>query len=60
MPDLSESLHRFLTIDGVHTAALIDVATGMVVQSAGVESPELPDAASGCPPRPVRARCAKP
>lgn len=46
MPDLRESLHRFLAVDGVQTAALIDVATGMIVQSAGVRSPGLPHAAA--------------
>jgi hypothetical protein len=46
MSDLEMSLHRFLMIDGVSTAALIDVATGMVVQAAGEGSPGLPDAAA--------------
>jgi hypothetical protein len=46
MSELWESLHRFLAIDGVQTAALIDVATGMIVQAAGAESPGFPDAAA--------------
>ncbi len=42
MSILQESLRRFLTIDGVRTAALIDVATGMIVRAAGQADPELP------------------
>lgn len=42
MSILQESLRRFLTIDGVRTAALIDVATGMIVRAAGQADPDLP------------------
>jgi len=46
MSDFWESLNLFLKVDGVRTAALIDAATGMIVQAAGEESPGLPDAAA--------------
>ena len=42
MSILQESLRRFLAIDGVRTAALIDVATGMIVRAAGQADPGLP------------------
>ena len=35
MSGLSESLHRILEIDGARTVALVDVGTGMIVDSAG-------------------------
>jgi hypothetical protein len=35
VPDLDESLHQILRADGVKSAALVDVATGMVVRAAG-------------------------
>jgi hypothetical protein len=43
---LDESLHRILAVDGVRSATLIDLATGMVVRSAGEELPALPSAAA--------------
>jgi hypothetical protein len=43
---LDESLHRILAVDGVRSAALIDLATGMVVRSAGAEPATLPAAAA--------------
>ena len=46
MSSLDESLDRILAVDGVRSAVLIDLATGMVVQSAGAESPALPAAAA--------------
>jgi hypothetical protein len=42
MSSLQDSLRRFLAVDGVRTAALIDVATGMIVRAAGQADPELP------------------
>lgn len=35
MPSLAESLSQVMTIQGARAAALIDIATGMIVQSAG-------------------------
>jgi hypothetical protein len=42
---LTESLGQVMAVDGVRAAALIDIATGMVVQSAGEEGPGFPAAA---------------
>lgn len=44
--DLSESLHRILEIDGARTVALVDVGTGMIVDSVGEEPAGLPEAAA--------------
>lgn len=46
MSRLHDSLRGFLAIDGVRTAALIDVATGMVVRSVGQTDPDLPTTAA--------------
>ena len=43
---LDESLRRILAVEGVRSAALIDLATGMVVRSAGAEPATLPEAAA--------------
>jgi hypothetical protein len=43
---LSESLHRILEIDGARTVALVDVGTGMIVDSAGEEPSGLTTAAA--------------
>jgi hypothetical protein len=43
---LSESLHRILEIDGARTVALVDVGTGMIVDSAGEDSAGLTAAAA--------------
>jgi hypothetical protein len=43
---LQEALHRVLAVDGVRTVALIDVATGMIVRSAGEQDAGLPAAAA--------------
>jgi len=43
---LSESLHRILEIDGARTVALVDVGTGMIVDSAGEEPAGLTAAAA--------------
>ena len=45
MSTLQESLHRFLAVEGVRTAALIDIATGMIVRSVGKPDPDLPSTA---------------
>jgi hypothetical protein len=37
---------QVMAVDGVRSAALIDIATGMVVQSEGEESPDFPAAAA--------------
>jgi hypothetical protein len=42
MSRLQESLHCFLAVEGVRTAALIDIATGMIVRSVGKPDPDLP------------------
>src|SRR6201996_739657 len=42
MSGLQESLRRFLAVEGVRTAAIIDIATGMIVRSVGLPDPELP------------------
>lgn len=41
MSTLQESLRRFLAVEGVRTAALIDIATGMIVRSVGKPDPDL-------------------
>jgi hypothetical protein len=43
---LTESLRQVMAVDGVRSAALIDIATGMVVQSAGEEGTDFPAAAA--------------
>jgi hypothetical protein len=46
MSRLQESLRCFLAVEGVRTAALIDVATGMIVRSVGKPGPDLPTVAA--------------
>jgi predicted regulator of Ras-like GTPase activity (Roadblock/LC7/MglB family) len=46
MSTLQESLHRFLAVEGVRTAALIDIATGMIVRSAGKPDSDLASTAA--------------
>lgn len=46
MSTLQESLRSFLAVEGVRTAALIDVATGMIVRSVGKPDPDLPATAA--------------
>jgi hypothetical protein len=46
MSGLQESLRSLLAVEGVRTAALIDVATGMIVRSAGEPDPDLPTTAA--------------
>jgi hypothetical protein len=43
---LQEALQRFLAMEGVRTVALIDIASGMVVRSAGEQDAGLPAAAA--------------
>jgi hypothetical protein len=35
-----------MAVDGVRTAALVDIATGMIVRLAGEQGPDFPDAAA--------------
>jgi len=44
---LKESLGQILTVEGVRTVALIDIATGMVVRSAGLADAGFTDLAAG-------------
>ncbi len=46
MSSLTESLRQVMAVDGVRAAALIDIATGTVVRSAGEESTGFPAAAA--------------
>jgi hypothetical protein len=43
---LEEALQKVLAVDGVQVAALVDIATGMVVRSAGDEGPDFAAAAA--------------
>lgn len=45
MSGLEDSLRQVLAADGVRGVALIDIATGMIVCSAGEEGTDLPAAA---------------
>jgi hypothetical protein len=51
---LHESLHEVLAVEGVRVAALIDIATGMIVRSTGRVSTDL-SAAAACVAEEVRA-----
>jgi hypothetical protein len=44
---LTDSLRQVMAVDGVRSAALVDIATGMVVRSAGEEGTEFIAAAAG-------------
>jgi hypothetical protein len=44
---LKESLGQILAVEGVRTAAVIDIATGMVVRSAGTEDAGFAAVAAG-------------
>jgi hypothetical protein len=46
VPSLAESLSQVMTIQGARAAALIDIATGMIVQSAGQLADDFPAAAA--------------
>jgi hypothetical protein len=54
MSRLQESLRCFLTVEGVRTVALIDIATGMIVRSVGKPAPGLP-ATAACVAEEARA-----
>jgi predicted homoserine dehydrogenase-like protein len=43
---LTDSLRQVMAIDGIRAAALVDIATGMVVQSEGKEGTDLPAGAA--------------
>ena len=45
MSSLTESLRQVMAVDGVRAAALVDIATGMVIRSAGEEGTDLVAAA---------------
>ncbi|MGD0607222.1 MAG: hypothetical protein ABSA53_27025 [Streptosporangiaceae bacterium] len=47
MSSLTESLRQVMAVDGVRGAALIDIATGMVVAAAGGQAEDFPAAAAG-------------
>ena len=47
MASLIDSLRQVMAVDGVRSAALVDIATGMVVRSAGEEGTEFLAAAAG-------------
>jgi hypothetical protein len=47
VPDLSQYLSQILRANGAKTAALVDVATGMVIRAAGQAGTALRDAAVG-------------
>jgi hypothetical protein len=44
---LTESLRQVMAVEGVRAAALIDIATGMVVEAAGGQAKDLSAAAAG-------------
>lgn len=46
MASLTDSLRQVMAIDGVRSAALVDIATGMVVRSGGEEDTEFMAAAA--------------
>lgn len=47
MASLTDSLRQVMAVDGVRSAALVDIATGMVVRSAGEEDTDFMAAAVG-------------
>ena len=47
MASLTDSLRQVMAVDGVRSAALVDIATGMVVRSAGEEGTEFLASAAG-------------
>lgn len=46
MPSLAESFNEVMAVEGVRMAALVDIATGMIVQSAGEPAGDFPAAAA--------------
>jgi len=55
---LTDSLSQVMAVDGVRSAALVDIATGMVVRSAGEEGTEFLAAAPGLADEARMARAA--
>jgi hypothetical protein len=53
---LTESLRQVMAVDGVRAAALIDIATGMVVRSAGEEGTGFPVVAASMADEARKAR----
>lgn len=46
MSSLQESLRKFLAVEGVRTAVLVDIATGMIIRSVGKTDADLPATAA--------------
>lgn len=46
MSSLAESLARVMAVEGVRAAAVVDIATGMIVRSAGEQGMDFPAAAA--------------
>jgi hypothetical protein len=46
MSKLQDSLRSFLTVEGIRTATVIDVATGMIIRSVGKADQDLPTTAA--------------
>jgi hypothetical protein len=55
---LTDTLRQVVAVDGVRSAALVDIATGMVVRSAGEEGTDFPAAAAGMADEARTARAA--
>jgi hypothetical protein len=55
---LTDSLRQVVAVDGVRSAALVDIATGMVVRSAGEEGNDFLAAAVGLADEARTARAA--
>ena len=58
MASLIDSLRQVMAVDGVRSAALVDIATGMVVQSAGEEGKDFMAAAAAMADEARMARAA--
>lgn len=58
MASLIDSLRQLMAVDGVRSAALVDIATGMVVRSAGEEDTEFLAVAAGLADEARMARAA--
>jgi hypothetical protein len=46
VPSLAESFNEVMAVEGVRVAALVDIATGMIVRSAGEPAGDFPAAAA--------------
>jgi hypothetical protein len=46
VPSLAESFNQVMAVEGVRVAALVDIATGMIVRSAGEPGGDFPAAAA--------------